>query len=75
MRILIIAPCSHAMKPLPEALSLPFLKHKMGRIFRSLAFGDRKPQRMEVQTSEQRLSLPEKNGHRRDVERIDQAGF
>lgn len=37
-----------AMKPLPEALSLSFLEHKMGAVFRSLAFGYGKPQRMKV---------------------------
>ena len=72
---ILIAPCSHAMKPLPEALPLRFLEHKMGRVFRSLAFGYGKPQRMKVQTIEQRFSLTEKNGYRRDVERVDQAGF
>jgi hypothetical protein len=71
---ILIALCSHAMKPLPEALSLPFLEHKMGRVFRSLAFGYGKPQRMKVQTMEQRLSLTKKNGCRHDVERVDQAG-
>jgi hypothetical protein len=70
---ILIAPCSHAMKPLPEVLSLRFLEHKMGRVVRSLAFGYGKPQRMKVQTIEQRLSLTEKNGYRRDVERVDQA--
>jgi hypothetical protein len=68
---ILIAPCSHAMKPLPEALSLRFLEHKMGRVFRSLAFGYGKPQRMKVQTIEQQFSLTEKNGYRRDVERVD----
>jgi hypothetical protein len=68
---ILIAPCSHAMKPLPEALSLRFLEHKMGRVFRSLAFGYGKPQRMKVQTVEQQFSLTEKNGYRRDVERVD----
>ena len=68
---ILIAPCSHAMKPLPEALSLRFLEHKMGRVFRSLAFGYGKPQRMKVQTIEQRFSLTEENGYRRDVERVD----
>jgi hypothetical protein len=67
----LIAPCSHAMKPVPEALSLRFFEHKMGRIFRSLAFGYGKPQRMKVQTIEQQFSLTEKNGYRRDVERVD----
>jgi hypothetical protein len=61
------------MKILPEALSLRFLEHKMGGVFRSLAFGYGKAQRMEVQTIEQVFSLPEKNGYRRDVERVDQA--
>ena len=49
------------MKPLPEALSLRFLEHKMGRVFRSLAFGYGK--RMKVQTIEQQFSLTEKNGY------------
>jgi hypothetical protein len=31
------------VKPLLEALSLRFLEHKMGRVFRSLAFGYGKP--------------------------------
>lgn len=70
---IIIASCSHAMKHLPEALSLRFFEHKMGRMFRSLAFGYGKPQRMKVQTIEQRLSLTKKNGCRHDVERVDQA--
>src|SRR6059058_5669003 len=48
--------------PRAEALSLRFLEHKMGRVFRSLAFGYGKPQRMKVQTIEQRLSLTEENG-------------
>jgi hypothetical protein len=56
---------------LPEALSLRFLEHKMGRVFRSLAFGYGKPQRMKVQTIEQQFTLTEKNGYRRDVERVD----
>ena len=68
---ILIAPCSHVVKPLPEALSLRFLEHKMGRVFRSLAFGYGKPQRMKVQTIEQQFSLTEKNGYRRDVERVD----
>jgi hypothetical protein len=68
---ILIAPCSHAMKPLPEAQSLRFLEHKMSRVFRSLAFGYGKPQRMKVQTVEQQFSLTEKNGYRRDVERVD----
>ena len=45
---ILIAPCSHAMKPLPEALCLRFFEHKVGRVFRSLAFGYGKPQRMKV---------------------------
>src|SRR4030088_920209 len=71
---IVIAPCYHAMQPLPEALSLCFLEHKVGRVLRSLAFGYGKPQRMKVQTIEQRLSLTKKNGCRHDVERVDQAG-
>ena len=67
----LIALCSHAAKRLPEALSLRFLEHKMGCVFRSLAFGYGKPQRMEVQTIEQQFALTEKNGYRRDVERVD----
>src|ERR1700733_6809452 len=51
--------------------SLRFLEHKMGRVFRSLAVGYGKPQRMKVQTIEQQFSLTEKNGYRRDVERVD----
>jgi hypothetical protein len=58
---------------LAGSLSLRFLEHKMGRVFRSLAFGNGKPQRMKVQTIEQQFSLTEKNGHRRDVERVDEA--
>ena len=65
---ILIAPCSHAMKPLLEALSLRFLENKMGRVFRSLAFGYGEAQRMKVQTMEQQLSLTEKNGCRREVE-------
>jgi hypothetical protein len=68
---ILIAPCSDAMKPLPAALSLRFLEHKMGGEFRSLAFGYGKPQRMKVQTIEQQFSVTEKNGYRRDVERVD----
>lgn len=68
---ILIALCSHAMRPLPEALSLCFLEHKMGRVFRSLAFGYGKPRRMKIQTIEQQFSLTQKNGYRRDVERID----
>src|SRR5260370_23773837 len=68
----LIAPCSHARKPLPGALPLSFLEHKVGRVLRSLAFGYGKPQRMKVQTIEQRLSLTKKNACRHDVERVDQ---
>ena len=67
----LIAPCSHAVKPVSEALSLRFLEHKMSRVFRSLAFRYGKPQRMKVQTIEQQFSVTEKNGYRRDVERVD----
>ena len=67
----LIAPCSNARKPLPGALPLSFLEHKVGRVLRSLAFGYGKPQRMKVQTIEQQFSLTEKNGYRRDVERVD----
>lgn len=74
MARILIAPCSHSMRTLPEALSLRFLEYKMGRVFRSLAFGYGKPQSMKVQTIEQRLSLTEENGYRCDVERVDQAG-
>jgi hypothetical protein len=59
------------MKPLPEARTLRFLEHKMGGVFRGLAFGYGKPQRMKVQTIEQQFSLTEKNGYRRNVERVD----
>jgi hypothetical protein len=68
---ILIAPCSHARKPLPEALSLRFLEHTMGRVFRRLAVDYGKPQRMKVQTIEQQFSLTEKNGYRREVERVD----
>jgi len=56
---------------LPESPSLRFLEHKMGRVVRTFAFGYGKPQRMKVQTVEQQLSLTEKNGYRRNVERVD----
>ena len=65
--------CSHAMTPSPETLSLRFLEHKVGCVFRSLALGYGKPQRMKVQTMEQQFSLTEKNGCRHEVERVDQA--
>lgn len=74
-RAFLIARCLHAMKPLLEDLSLRFLEHKMGRVFRSLAFGYGKPQSMKVQTIEQQFSLTEENGYRRDVERVDQASL
>src|ERR1039457_7169706 len=68
-----------ALLPREEALagglSLRSLEYKMGRVFRSLAFGYGKPQSMKVQTIEQRLSLTKKNGCRREVDRVDQAGF
>jgi hypothetical protein len=72
---ILIAPRSHAIKPkpFPEALALCFLEYKMGRVFRSLALGYGQSQRMKVQTLEQQFSLTEKNGYRRDVERVDQA--
>ena len=64
-----------AMLPRDEALagtlSLRLLEHKMGGVFRSLAFSYGEPQRMKVQTIEQQFSLTEKNGYRRDVERVD----
>ena len=71
---ILIAPCCPAMKLLPEAVSLRFLEHKMRRVFRSLAFGYGKPQRVKVQAIEQRFSSTEQNGGRRDMERVDQAG-
>ncbi len=66
-----MAPCPHAMKPLPQPLSLLSLEHKMGRVFRSFTFGYGKSRRMKVQTIEQQFSLTKKNGYRRDVERVD----
>ena len=54
-----------------RALSLRFLEHKMGRVFRSLAFDYRKPQCMKVDTIEQQFSLTEEDGYRRDVKRVD----
>ena len=47
---------------MPESLFLRFLDHQMSRVFRGLAFGYGKPQRLKVQTIEQGLSLTKKNG-------------
>src|SRR5580698_829200 len=71
---ILTAPCSRAMKLLPQALPLRFLEHKMGRVFRSLVFCYGESQRTKVQTIEQRLALTKKNGGRHDMERVDQAG-
>jgi hypothetical protein len=44
------------------ALYCNFLQHKVRRVFRSLAIGYAKSERMQVQTVQQWLALTEENG-------------
>ena len=59
-------------RPSSLALYRNFLQHKVRRVFRSLAIGYAKSERMQVQTVQQWLALTEENRRQREMHGVDQ---